>query len=62
MKAMNKGYFVTSALAAIAFYFVTEEMLGSMWFFWAGLVGIATSIVFVYLTQYYTEAKFRPVQ
>jgi len=62
MKALNRGYFVTSALAAIAFYFVTQKMLGSMWFFWAGLVGIVTSIIFVYLTQYYTEAKYRPVK
>ncbi|MEK9180456.1 MAG: sodium-translocating pyrophosphatase [Patescibacteria group bacterium] len=62
MKAMNKGYFVTSALAAVAFYFVTQQMLGNMWFFWAGIVGIVTSIIFVYLTQYYTESKFRPVK
>lgn len=62
MKALNKGYFITSGLAAFAFYFVTQKMLGSMWFFWAGLVGIITSIIFVYLTQYYTEAKYRPVK
>ncbi len=62
MKAMNRGYFVTSALAAVAFYFITQKMLGNIWFFYAGLVGIATSIVFVYLTQYYTDAKYRPVK
>ncbi len=62
MTALNRGYFVTSVLAALAFYFVTKNMLGNMWFFWAGLVGIVTSIIFVYLTQYYTEAKFRPVK
>ena len=62
MKAMNRGYFITSGLAALAFYFVTQKMLGNMWFFWAGLVGILTSIIFVYITQYYTEAKFRPVK
>ncbi|MCL5733775.1 MAG: sodium-translocating pyrophosphatase, partial [Patescibacteria group bacterium] len=62
MKAMNKGFFVTSALAAIAFYFITKIMLGNIWFFYAGLVGIVTSIIFVYLTQYYTEAKYRPVR
>jgi len=62
MKALNRGYFVTAGLAAIAFYFITDYMLGNMWFFWAGLVGIATSIVFVYITQYYTEAKYRPVK
>ncbi len=62
MKALNRGYLVSSFLAAIAFYFVTMNMLGSIWFFYAGLVGILTSIAFVYITQYYTEAKYRPVQ
>jgi len=27
-----------------------------------GVVGIATSFLFVYITQYYTEYKYRPVQ
>lgn len=62
MKALNRGYWVTSILAAIAFFFVTRSMLGNLWFFWAGMVGIATSIIFVYLTQYYTESRFRPVR
>ena len=62
MSALNRGYFITSGLAAVAFYFVTQKMLGNMWFFWAGMIGIATSIVFVYITQYYTESKFRPVK
>jgi K(+)-stimulated pyrophosphate-energized sodium pump len=62
MKVLNRGYFATSFLAAIAFYFVTMKMLGSIWFFFAGLIGILTSVVFVYITQYYTEAKYRPVK
>lgn len=62
MKALNKGYFVTSFLAALAFYFVTMEMLGNILFFYAGLIGILTSLAFVYITQYYTEAKYRPVK
>jgi len=62
MNSLNRGYWVTSILAAVAFYFVTQNMLGNIWFFWAGMVGIATSIVFVYLTQYYTESRFRPVR
>ncbi len=62
LKALNKGYFITSALATIAFYFVTMEMLNSVLMFYAGLVGIVASIVFVFITQYYTEHKYRPVQ
>ena len=33
-----------------------------VWFFFAGLVGLATSVVFVYITQYYTAGTFRPVR
>lgn len=62
LKALNKGYFITSLLATIAFYFVTMEMLGSVLMFYAGLVGIVASIAFVFITQYYTEHKYRPVQ
>ncbi|MFA5772501.1 MAG: sodium-translocating pyrophosphatase [Thermoplasmata archaeon] len=62
MKALNKGYYVTSIFAAVFFYIVTMEMLGSIWFFYAGMVGIITSIAFVYITQYYTESRFRPVK
>jgi K(+)-stimulated pyrophosphate-energized sodium pump len=62
LKALNKGYFVTSALSALAFYFVTMEMLNNVLFFYAGLIGLAASLVFVFVTQYYTEHKYRPVQ
>ena len=33
-----------------------------VWFFAAGLVGLATSIAFVYITQYYTAGSCRPVR
>ena len=62
MKALNKGYFVTSVLAALSFYFVTKDLLGNIMFFYAGLVGILASLAFVFITQYYTESKYRPVK
>ncbi len=62
MSALNRGYYVTSILAAIFFYVVTMWMLGNAWFFYAGLTGIILSIAFVYITQYYTEKNFRPVK
>ena len=33
-----------------------------VWFFFAGVVGLATSVAFVYITQYYTAGTYRPVQ
>ncbi|MEK7133424.1 MAG: sodium-translocating pyrophosphatase, partial [Patescibacteria group bacterium] len=62
MAALNRGYYLTLGLAVIAFFFSVKYLLGNMWFFGAGLVGILTSLAFVYIAQYYTESRFRPVR
>ena len=63
MSALNRGYYFTSFLAAIAFYAAVKWLLkGNMWFFGAGLVGIATSILIVLITVNYTDHKYKPVQ
>lgn len=64
MKGLNRGYFLTTILAIIGFGLATYLLLNAywFWFFLAGLVGILTSIAFVYITQYYTEYKYRPVK
>jgi len=62
LTALNRGYFVTSLLATGAFYFVTMQMLKEIYFFYAGLVGIIASLAFVYITQYYTESKYKPIK
>ena len=74
MAALNKGYYVTSVLA-IAGFFVTAKILlavdvskypeaESAWFYFflCGVVGILMAQAFVYITQYYTEYKYRPVR
>ena len=64
MFALSGGYWVTSVLSVIGLAFTTYQMLGEFWywFFFCGLVGIATGIAFVYITQYYTAGSWRPVQ
>ncbi|HEX9014480.1 MAG TPA: sodium-translocating pyrophosphatase [Chloroflexota bacterium] len=64
MLALNRGYYVAAGLSALFMIYVVYSMLGSamLWFAWAGLVGIAVSIVFVFLTQYYTAGQWRPVK
>ncbi|MBM4248896.1 MAG: sodium-translocating pyrophosphatase [Euryarchaeota archaeon] len=64
MAALNRGYVVTSVLAIAGFGLATQQMLRDAWtwYFAAGLIGILTSWAFVYITQYYTESKYRPVQ
>ncbi len=62
MHALNKGYYVTAIVSAIFFYIAVMFLLNNIWFFYAGLVGLALSIVFLNITLYYTDQRFRPVQ
>ncbi|MBP1632641.1 MAG: vacuolar-type H(+)-translocating pyrophosphatase, partial [Acidobacteria bacterium] len=69
MTALNRGYYVAVVLAMGAFAGVTywllnsEEAPNAWWhFFLCGIIGVATSVAFVYITQYYTEHKYRPVK
>ena len=69
MTALNRGYYVAVALAMAAFGLATYWMLNTpqaphaWWhFFFCGIVGVLTSVAFVYITQYYTEYKYRPVK
>ncbi len=64
MLALDKGYWVTCILCIAGMAFVANSMLGPqwLWFAAAGWVGIIISIVFVYITQYYTAGRWRPVQ
>jgi len=62
--ALNRGYYSTATVAAIFFGIATYLMLGEHWFnfFIAGITGIITSVIIVYITVYYTDKKYRPVQ
>jgi H(+)-translocating pyrophosphatase len=64
MGALNGGYWTITALSIGGLAIATSAMLGDVWywFFFCGLVGIATGIAFVYITQYYTAGGWRPVQ
>ena len=62
MRALNRGQWVMNVVAAIGIAVITMLMLNNIWFVYAGLVGLATSIAFVYITQYYTAGTYRPVQ
>ena len=64
MQPLNGGYFIVSALSVVGLFISTKVMLGDAWywFFYCGLVGIATGLAFVYITQYYTSGSWRPVK
>jgi len=62
MNALNRGYFVAIGLSVIGLAITVYYMLDNWWLFGAGMIGIIASIVIVFITQYYTEARYRPVQ
>ncbi len=61
-RALDVGFWVTALLSVAGMALSVFVMLDSFWFFLAGLVGILTSVAFVYITQYYTGTKYRPVK
>jgi K(+)-stimulated pyrophosphate-energized sodium pump len=74
MNILNRGYWVTTILSVGALALVTSQMMQTIgqtgasglpswvWFFFAGVIGLATSVAFVYITQFYTAGTFRPVR
>jgi len=68
MTGLNRGYYLALALSVIAMFFTCKVMFSSMtpggwlWLTAAGMVGIITSVIVIYITQYYTESRFRPTR
>src|SRR5947199_8740255 len=69
MHAVNRGYWRTAFLAGVGFLVATRWLLNpaiapdAWWhFFLCGVIGVLTSVAFVYITQYYTEYRYRPVK
>ena len=74
MNMLNRGYWVTTLLSVVALALVTNIMMQTtgetgangipvwIYFFGCGVVGLATSVAFVYITQFYTSGSFRPVR
>src|SRR5580704_6364516 len=67
MHALNKGFYVTSALALAGFAVAVYTMLNGplvqpLWLLGCGVIGLGTAFLFVWITEYYTEAIYRPVK
>jgi K(+)-stimulated pyrophosphate-energized sodium pump len=75
MAALNRGYMVTTLMSAVFFAIAAYLMLRPLagltpsasdltWilYFFCGLAGMINALAFVYITQYYTESRFRPVK
>jgi len=67
MNSLNRGYYIALGLSVVAMVATSAVMFrpmasGWLWLMGAGLVGIVTSIVVIYVTQYYTESRFNPTR
>ena len=72
MNGLNRGYLVTTVLAMIGFGASVSLLLNAVpgspvavnqaYLIAAGVIGILTAYAFVWITQYYTEYKYRPVR
>jgi K(+)-stimulated pyrophosphate-energized sodium pump len=72
MHALNRGFYLTSALAlsgfAVAVYFMLNPTMADgshpvhwIWLLGCGVIGLFTAFLFVWITEYYTESRYRPV-
>lgn len=64
MTELNKGFYVTAGLSVVALAIAAFWMLpyGRLEYFLCGVVGVVTAFVFVWVTQYYTSGRYRPVR
>ena len=65
MGALYKGVIVSGVLAAIAFWFITDMMMGpllSKYLFGSALIGLALTAAMVVITEYYTATEYGPVR
>ncbi|VAW68832.1 Pyrophosphate-energized proton pump [hydrothermal vent metagenome] len=75
MNALYKGTIIAAFFSAIAFYFVTNEMMGDISitlnngaiagateFYFASLIGLALTIAMIVITEYYTATEYAPVK
>ena len=75
MGALYKGFIACTVLSAVALYFVTDEVIGlnssfiisgqsatGLDLFYCGIIGLITTGLIVWITEYYTGTEYRPVR
>jgi K(+)-stimulated pyrophosphate-energized sodium pump len=64
MNALYKGVIVSAVISAIAFYFVSQQIMGdqAMRIWLCTLVGLALTAAMIVITEYYTATEYKPVQ
>jgi K(+)-stimulated pyrophosphate-energized sodium pump len=62
MRALYFGVWTAAALALVGFYPLTVAMLGTAVYFWAAVTGVVVTVLIMYITEYYTSTRYRPVR
>ena len=64
MNALYRGLAVSGILALLAFYPITQMMMGegSMNLFYCAVIGLALTGALIWITEYYTATEFSPVR
>src|SRR6202451_396588 len=64
MNALYKGVVVSAVISAIAFYFVSQQIMGdhAMKIWLCTLVGLALTAAMIVISEYYTATEYKPVQ
>ena len=62
MRAINRGFFLSAAVSAVAVFVLSGIYMDSYRPAVAVLIGLVLASVIQVLTQYFTDTKYRPVQ
>ncbi|MFO1426443.1 MAG: sodium-translocating pyrophosphatase [Steroidobacteraceae bacterium] len=64
MNALYKGVAVSGVIAAIAFWFITKEIMPGQFnaLFGCTLIGLGLTAAMIVITEYYTATEFSPVR
>jgi len=64
MSALYKGVIVSGVISAVAFWFITQQLMpaqaGAL--FGCALIGLALTAAMIMITEYYTATEFSPVR
>jgi K(+)-stimulated pyrophosphate-energized sodium pump len=63
MTALYKGVIVSGIVSAIAFWFITRQIMpGNLALYGCGLIGLALTAAMIMITEYYTATEYSPVR
>ncbi len=64
MNALYRGVMVSGVIAAIAFYFIAQDMMGeqALPLFFCSLIGLGLTAAMIVITEYYTATEYGPVR